>query len=173
MSDLYNIALTSPSQVKDICPEVPDSVDDSLMISWIIDEQEQQILNLLGCDLYQDILGQYSGNTLSTANNYIYNRFILRILAKRVVIRTLYASSYQIENSGVRKKVSEQSDYVDREELNTLVKIYKNDVDRISKDMIYYINKNITVYPLFTTSDYCDCGSKDRQTFSSVNIMGC
>ena len=46
MSDLYNIAIISPTLVKQTCPEVPDSVDDALMTSWIVDEKEQQIQKL-------------------------------------------------------------------------------------------------------------------------------
>lgn len=169
----YNIALINPSLVKKVCPEIPNSVDDALMVSWIIDVQESSILNLLGCDLYRDIVIQQSGNTFTADNRYLFDRFIVRILAKGVVIRTLYSASYQIENLGVRKKTSDQSDYADKEEINSLKQLYQNDIERLSKDMVLYMNENITKYPEFESSNFCvPCGAKDRQIFSSLKISG-
>ena len=135
----YNIILINPYIIKQICPELPDSVDDHLITGFIQDEQESHLQNLLGCDLYNEILFQQSGNTLTAANSYIFNRWIIRILSKRVMIRVLYSSTYQLENLGVRVKISDQSDPATPEQMNTLKQIYENDVDRLSKALVMYM----------------------------------
>jgi len=171
--ELFNINLVDPFVIKKISPEIPDSVDDALMAGFIIDVQEAFVETLLGCNLYNQILLEHSGNTLTTVNKYIYDRYIVKIIAKRVAIRTMYSSSYQFENGGIRVKESEQSRVADSNEIVALKQFYESESDRLSKDLVNYINYHIEDYPLFYTSTYYVCDCKTNSAFKTrIKIQG-
>lgn len=171
--DVYNVSLITPLRIKELCPEIPDTIDDALMTSCILDIQESHLQNLLGYCLYQNILIQYSSSTFTTPNQYIFDRFIERIIAKAVIAKSIYLISYQFENSGVIKKFSDQSNPLDKEELNSLKQLYLNDVDRLSKDLVYHMNTNISDYHNFMNTQYwVPSGPHERSMYSALNIMG-
>lgn len=170
-NELYNIQIISPYTIKKILPQLPSSIPDELMDASIIECQEQFILSVLGEDLYQQILLEHSGETLTTPNEYIYLRFIVKILSYRVVIKLIYDIQYQFEAAGVRIKTSDQSVPAERTEMIDLIHRYESTADSVSQSMILYINENITDYSLFLTSTYCTARS-DRTLYSRLNIGG-
>lgn len=172
-NELYNIQLVNPSIIKQIAPEIPKTVDDMLISGFIIDIQEAYIEPILGCELYQEILFQHSGNTLTDANKYIYNRFIVKIIAKRAAIRVMYSSQFQFENSGLRIKETDQSRPAELNEIATLKQFYESEGDRIAKDMGWYIYENISSYPKFYQSNWYTCNCKSDKAYSNrIKIMG-
>lgn len=171
--ELYNIQLISPSNIKSICPEIPKTVDDMLISGFIIDIQEAFVETILGCEMYQEILYQHSGGTMTAANQYIFDRFIVKIIAKRAAIRLMYASQFQFENSGIRIKDTDQSRAAELNELATLKQFYESECDRIAKDLGWYIFDNIASYPLFYKSVWYTCNCKSERAASTrIKIMG-
>jgi hypothetical protein len=163
--ELYNINLINASNIKAICPEVPKTVDDSLISGFIIDIQEAYVETILGCAMYQEILGQFSGGTMTALNQYIFDRFIVKILAKRAAIRLMYSSQFQFENAGLRVKESDQSRPAELNEIATLKQFYETEADRIGKDMALYIAENINDYPLFYESTFYQCNCKSQSAY--------
>lgn len=170
--ELYNIPLITAADIRSLSPELPVTVNDDMFSGFIVKEGDSYLQSFLGCEMYQEFLLQYSTSTLSATNLYLYNRYIKVLLVNRVMIKLFDAITYQAENSGVRVKITDQSREATIEEITRKIQIYQNYCDNYSQDMVRYINENITDYPLFYKSTYCDCKSKTNYMYGSFGIQG-
>jgi len=170
--EIRNYQLVDPYIIKKICPEITSSVDDSLISGFILDIQEAYIESILGETLYQEILGQHSGNTLTTANSYLYNTFITKIIAKRIAIRIMYSTTYQFENSGIRvKEGTGQSRSAEPSEIVTMKQFYESEADRISQNMLEFMYDNINDYKGFYNTPFYEERTQ-RSAFSRISFGG-
>jgi hypothetical protein len=169
--ELYNIPLITAQDVRDLTPEIPDTINDDMFSGFIIKEGDTYLQGFLGKEMYQEFLLQYSTNTLTVTNDYLYKRYIKTILVNRVTIKLFDSITFQPENSGVRVKITDQSREVTLDELTRKIQIYQNYCDNYSQDMVRYINENITNYPLFYKSTYCYCKDKINYQFGRFGMQ--
>ena len=149
-TDIENVLMLNETSLKLIVPEISPDVHPDFLSRSILMEQKKTIRPLLGYDLYNELCLQISGNTLTTENRYLLENYIVIILSLSVAKRVVLKTSYQIENSGLRKKFSDSSELATSEEISYYnTALYQDDIDHFINEMIKYIKINQSLYPLF------------------------
>lgn len=141
--------LITAQQLKSLISTINDNILDDYIETLIEIEQKKSIRPLLGYSYYNEIQEQLSGNTLTTDNEIIYDDYLKLILSYSVYKRLVVDMSYQLENSGLRKKYSDVSEVADPSELTYVRKMIQEDLDFYKTEMIKYIQENVSKYPLY------------------------
>ena len=139
---------------------ISGSVDTDKFIHFIKLAQEIHVRNYLGTDLYNKIsadivAGSLAGDYLSLVNDYIQDMLIHYAMSEYLPF-----AAYTISNGGVFKHESENSQTVEKNEIDTLIakerdyaEYYTNRfIDYMtynapSKFPEYYSNQNEEIYP--------------------------
>ena len=147
--DIFNVLLLTEASIKILIPEISPAMDGDLISRLISIEQNKTIRPLLGYTFYNELLTQVSGSTLTDANEYLLNNYIVMILALSVFNRLVITSSYQVENTGVRKKYSESSELASLQEQSYYRQQIQDDRDFWINEMVKFICDNQADYPLY------------------------
>jgi hypothetical protein len=145
----YYAPLISPTILKTLISEINNNISDDYIMTTIEMEQKKNIRPLLGYSFYNQIQEQYTGGTLTTANTIIYEDYVRVILAYLVYKRLINTMTYQLENSGLRKKYSDVSEVAEPNELVYIRKEIQDDIDYYKKEMVKYLCENSSSYPLY------------------------
>jgi len=87
--------------------------------------------------------------TLNTENEILYEDYIKMILAYSVYKRMIIDMTYQLENNGLRKKISDVSEVAEKDEMTYVRNQIQNDLEFYKTEMLKYINENQNDYPLY------------------------
>lgn len=170
-TNIYYPMLT-PEELKVLIPEVNNNIENSY-IEYNIELAQKQVMRpLLGYGLYNQILLELSGGTITdtgnTADNTIYNDYLKLILALSTYKRLVSSMHYHLENTGLRVKLTEVSDPTDLSQQSYYKNHIQNDIDFFKSELIEYICNNRTLYPLYfnDTDDRDDHTAKRNYTNS-------
>jgi len=143
--------LITAQQVKYQLPEINDAIPNELLTQNIQIVQRMNIRPILGYDWYEQLETQTSASTVSTANQYILDEYLYMIISLQVQKRLIMTNSYQLENNGLRTKLSDVSELADTQDLTYYRSDLQNDIDFLINEMIKYIDINQNDYPLFVS----------------------
>lgn len=148
--NIYYPMLTA-GEVKALIPEINNNISNEY-IDYNIELSQKKIMRpLLGYGLYNQILLELSGATISgnTADYIIYNDYLKIILALSTHQRLVSSMSYQLENNGLRIKISEVSNSTEMATQNYIKNNIQNDIDFFKGELVEYICNNRSDYPLY------------------------
>lgn len=148
--NIYYPMLTA-SEVKALIPEINNNISDEY-IEYNIELAQKKIMRpILGYGLYNQIVLEVSGGTISgnTADFIIYNDYLKIILALTTQQRLVSSMSYQLENNGLRIKISEVSNSTEMASQNYIKNNIQNDIDFFKSELVEYICNNRNDYPLY------------------------
>lgn len=143
--------IITAQQVKDTLPEVNDNIPDELIVQHIKIAQQMKIRPILGYDYLYELQTQVSGNSVTTANQFILDNYLYMILALHVQLRLTINNTYQLENAGLRLKLSDVSNVAETADINLYRTWVQNDIDFLVNEMIKFIDENQSDYPTFIT----------------------
>lgn len=143
--------LITSTEVKALIPEINSNIDNSYITYNIELAQKKWLRPLLGYGLYNQIVLEVSGGTISgnTADFIIYNDYLKIILALTTHQRLVSSMSYQLENNGLRIKISEVSNSTEMATQNYIKNNIQNDIDFFKSELVEYICNNRADYPLY------------------------
>lgn len=171
--NLYYPMLT-PIELKSLIAEVNNNIDESY-IEYNIELSQKKIMRpLLGYSLYNQILLEISGGTISgnTADYIIYNDYLKLILALATYQRLVTSMSYQLENNGLRIKVSETSDVSQVKDQVFIRNNIQNDIDFFKSELIDYLCENRASYPLYFNDTDARNDHMQKRTYGNTWTIG-
>jgi len=147
-TNIYHPMLT-PVELIALIPEVNNNLEQSYIEYNIQIAQKQIIRPILGYGLYNKIQLELSGGTISGQDEIIYNDYLKLILALSTFRRLVSSMSYNLENIGLRIKLSEVSDPTDLPQQSYYRNHIQNDIDFFKAELVEYICKNRNDFPLY------------------------
>jgi hypothetical protein len=145
---MNNTLLISEVQLKK-GTTINNNIDAEFIRAQIFYCQERFIKPVLGEDLYDEIVNQVSGSSLSSANQIIYNKYLVNALVNYTAGEVLPLIHYRIDNIGVHNRSDSNFQPVDHKEVEYLALQYKNQGAFFCEQLTKYLWDNQTTYPLY------------------------
>jgi len=144
---------------------ISGSTDTDNFIQFIKVAQQIDIQNLLGTDLYNKIsadivAGSLAGNYLSLVNTYVQPTLIWFAQMNYIPF-----AAYKITGKGVLKGTSEQSQTVDKNEVDYLVSKAREYANYYSTRLVDYLSFNDNLFPEYNTNSNSDIDPDTDTTF--------
>lgn len=153
------ILLLSATTIKQMVPEINNTIDNKLINNAIWFVQETLIKDTLSQLFYEDLLLQWSTPSgMTTAYTYLKTEFLDWILAWGVWKHLVITMSLQLNDSGLRLKVSEHSSAAETKDLSFMRDYIDNFIDAKRKVMYRYITDPAKPqdYPYYFTGRFPD-----------------
>jgi len=144
--------MLSATTVRQLCPQIALTVDDSLIYNQMILSQDTTIKNSLGHKWYYIMINNISGNTVSVVDQYLIDNFLSYILSYDILKQLVVTLSYQMNDAGLRVKTSDHSQLAETRDLSFYRTYIDNFIDSKREEMNRYIRHNAASYPYYFTS---------------------
>ena len=146
---MNTIKFITPAQVRSMCPQINQEIEDGLINDSITLMQEAVIKPTFGYDFYNELILQKSGGTYSTANKTLMDSYISWILSFAVWQNLVVSTSYQLNSSGLRLKTSDHSVLAESVDIQYCRSYTQNFIDSTRRSMFDYMEDNKTSYPTY------------------------
>ena len=142
------------------------NVDSELLEPFIMLAQNVHIEAVLGTLLYNEIVTQIQGNSLSVLNKTLIDDYVQPALVQWSMYEALPFINYKLTNKAISTKNSDNSDPIQLDELHYLRTNVRNVAEYMSERITKYLHKNEVEYPL-----YCDNTEIDEIRPSKSNYF--
>ena len=129
------------------------NVDTDKFIQFIKIAQEIHIQNYLGSKLYNKISADIIADSLTGDYLTLVNKYVQPMLIHYAMSDYLPFAAYQVKNGGVYKHQSENSESVDKGEIDYLVNKERDFAEYYTRRMIDYVTFNVSKYPEYNTNN--------------------
>lgn len=126
------------------------------VLPYLLLAQEYYFEPVLGTPLMTELKIQISTNTLTDANKALILK-IAPALAMYTDYLAVRSMAYQINDKGVTKSSSENSEPVNEKELSYLIHQYRENADMSMELLVRYLCRCQESYPLWRPEKECDC----------------
>lgn len=145
---MNNKLLITETQIKQ-GSTLNDNIDSEFLKAQIYYTQERFVQPLLGTDLYQEIINQYSANTLTALNQILLDNYIRFMLINYTAGEVIPLIHYRIDNIGVHNRSDTNFNPVQHTEVEYLCIQYKNQGAFYAEQLNNYLHEHEEDYPLF------------------------
>jgi len=132
------------------------NIDTDNFIQWVKLAQDIHIQNYLGTKLFNKINADVVANTLSGNYLMLLNVYIKPMLIHWSMVEYLPFAAYTIANKGIYKHGSENSQNVDKSEIDFLVEKERSIAQNYTRRFIDYMSFNNNLYPEYNTNSNAD-----------------
>jgi len=141
--------------------QISDNVPDKVINPYIIDAQFNDLQKLLGGDFYNDLIRNYADSkyvSLLNGGDYEYNGTTYTNVGLKAVISHYAYARYILLGSNIDTPfgfVTKDSDSSTQTDLSTKKTIYKENENlafNYWQNVLLFISRNASDYPLFTNS---------------------
>jgi hypothetical protein len=146
---------------------VDGNVDVDKFIQFIKISQQIHIQNYLGTALYDKISNDIIAGTLTGNYLFLVNEYIKDMLIHFAMVDYLPFAAYQVANGGVFKHISENSESVTKNEVDTLIDKHRNFAQFYTRRFIDYICFNNNLFP-----EYNENQNADMYPDTDANFVG-
>jgi hypothetical protein len=146
---------------------VDGNVDVDKFIQFIKISQQIHIQNYLGTALYDRISNDIIAGTLTGNYLFLVNEYIKDMLIHFAMVDYLPFAAYQVANGGVFKHISENSESVTKNEVDTLIDKHRNFAQFYTRRFIDYICFNNNLFP-----EYNENQNADMYPDTDANFVG-
>lgn len=146
------IPLTSEKYIKEETI-LHENVDSKLIRVAIRDAQEIHTRDKLGSALYDQILTEVSGASLTAANTTLLNTYIAPMQRYYVLMEVVVNLQFKLANSSVLIRDAENARPATANDLEMLEDKYATKADYYYRRLRKFICDNITDYPLYNSGD--------------------
>lgn len=119
-----------------------------------LEEAQSDLRELLGPEFYEQIDTQYTGQTLSTANDALYEGYVKQYLAWQAAYYSLGFSQADSTPTGIREFKDENSEILSDIKLHSFEKNVRRRAQRYKYDMLNYLNLQQSIdssaFPMYT-----------------------
>ena len=135
---------------------IDGNVDVDKFIQFIKIAQQIHIQNYLGTALYDRISADVIAGTLTGNYLFLVNEYIKDMLIHFAMVDYLPFAAYQVANGGVFKHISENSESVTKNEVDTLIDKHRNFAQFYTRRFIDYICFNNNLFPEYNANQNAD-----------------
>lgn len=135
---------------------VNGNIDPDKFVQWIKVAQDIHIQNYLGTKLFDKITNALVAGNLANPYLTLLNVYIKPMLIHWSMVEFLPFSAYTIANKGVYKHNSENSQNVDKEEIDFLVEKERSIAEHYTRRFIDYMCFNQSSFPEYNNNSNAD-----------------
>jgi hypothetical protein len=146
---------------------IDGNVDIDKFIQFIKISQQIHIQNYLGGALYNRISEDISNGTLADPYLSLVSDYIKDMLIHYAMVDYLPFAAYQVANGGVFKHVSENSESVTKNEIDTLIDKHRNFAQFYTRRFVDYMCFNSTQFPEYNKNQ-----NEDMYPDTDANFTG-
>ena len=128
---------------------INENVDSKLLEPTIINVQELYLYDVLGKDLYSEIITQVNASTVSSPNTILLNDYIEPYLINKVISEAVIDLNFKIRNKGIQTNSSDNGQPVGLNELSQMQGKYNNIAEGYKIKIQNFLLDNGTIYPLY------------------------
>lgn len=132
---------------------ISENVDPKILVPTIKEAQNIYILPLLGTNLYNDLVFNVSGNTLSSEYITLLNDYIAPCLVKYSVYECILPLSFKFQNKNIGIKSSEFSQQANMDDVRYLLDFTKSRAEWYAERVSRFLLANQTTYPKYLTQE--------------------
>lgn len=132
---------------------ISDNVDFKLISPIINIVQMIDIQQLLGTNLYNKIISDVNGNTLSGNYKTLVDDYVLPCMVFYIQSRIPYSLRFRFVNRGIVSKTGSDSTPISETEFNKLVDEQRNIAQSYGEIMVNYIKYNLNLFPEYSTNN--------------------
>jgi hypothetical protein len=147
------------------------SVDDNLIMPYILLAQDMNILPVLGTDLYEKLKSDVQGGSLTGAYKTLVETYIQPALVQ-FAFSTLapYLRLRFSNNSVVVMGATEQSSSASYDDIKPLMDTATDAAEFYRQRLIDYIRNNQSSFPEFSTNSGADLDPTTNNYFAGINL---
>ena len=147
------------------------SVDDNLIMPYILLAQDMNILPVLGTDLYEKLKSDVQGGSLTGAYKTLVETYIQPALVQ-FAFSTLapYLRLRFSNNSVVVMGATEQSSSATYDDIKPLMDTATDAAEFYRQRLIDYIRNNESSFPEFSTNSGADLDPTTNNYFAGINL---
>lgn len=146
------------------------SVDDDLLLPYILMSQDRYILPVLGTDLYNKLISDVNNDTLT--GNYLT---LLQTYIQPALVQFSYAVilpflRLRMVNNAIVTMSSEQGGSVSHEDLKPLINSAMDMGEFYRERLIDYIRNNTGLFPEYSTNTGADLNPTTQNYYAGLNL---
>jgi hypothetical protein len=146
------------------------NIDTDKFVQFIKIAQDIHIQNYLGTKLLNKIKADIVADTLSGNYLSLLNTYIKPMLIHWAMVEYLPFAAYTIANKGVYKHGSENSESVDKNEVDFLVQKERSIAEHYTERFIAYIRNNNSLFPEYNQNSNGDMNHDSDSIFIGWHI---
>lgn len=146
---------------------INDNVDMKIITPTIEDVQRLYVEDVLGTQLFNQILSQIGSSTVSANNQTLLDSYILPFMKYYVLMEVSPVFKLRYMNKGLMVKSSENSQPASQEEMLYIMDRWRDNGQKLANKCTAYLAENTTTYPLFLTNYHYYESQPNKNNFSS------
>ena len=147
------------------------SVDDNLIMPYILLAQDMNILPVLGTDLYEAIKTKINGGTLTGDYKTLMETYIQPALVQFSFSQLApYLRLRFVNNAVVVMGATEQSSSATYDDIKPLMDTATDAAEFYRQRMIDYLRNNSSSFPEYTSNTGSDLDPTTRNYYSGINL---
>jgi len=123
------------------------NIDSDKFIQFISIAQEMHVIEYLGTRLYERLQDDIINDSLNADYQKLLETYVKPLTIHWALVEYMSFAPYQVTNKGVYKHISETSDSVSVEEVNSLVEKHRDIAQNYTRRFIDFMIYNQTTYP--------------------------
>jgi hypothetical protein len=143
------------------------NVDIDKFIQFVLIAQDIHLQNYLGTQLLEKIQSDILANTLSGNYQLLVEKYLKAMLIHWAMVEYLPFAAYTIANAGVYKHTSENSENVEKNEVDFLIEKERSIAQNYTERFLDYISFNQDLFP-----EYNDNSNGDMYPDTRNNYQG-
>jgi hypothetical protein len=143
------------------------NVDIDKFVQFVLIAQDIHLQNYLGTQLLEKIQSDILANTLSGNYQILVEKYLKAMLIHWAMVEYLPFAAYTIANAGVYKHTSENSENVEKNEVDFLIEKERSIAQNYTERFLDYISFNQDLFP-----EYNDNSNGDMYPDTRNNYQG-
>jgi hypothetical protein len=146
------------------------SVDDNLLLPYILMAQDRYILPILGTDLYDKLISDIQGSSLAGDYLTLLQTFIQPCLVQFSFSTVLPFLRLRFVNNSVVTMDSEQGTSVSHEDLKPLINASMDQGEFLRERLIDYIQNNTSSFSEYSSNTGSDLQPTTQNYYAGLNL---
>jgi hypothetical protein len=128
---------------------INENVDSKLLQPTLIMVQDIYLKQVIGKDLYAELITQVNAESVSALNTTLLTDYIQPYLINKVVSELVIDVNYKIKNKALMVGSSDNGQPLDTSGMSIIQTKYRNIAENYRVNLVDYLLDNYTDYPLF------------------------
>jgi len=146
------------------------SVDDNLLLPYILMAQDRYILPVLGTDLNDKLISDIQGSSLAGAYLTLLQTYIQPSLVNYAFATVLPFLRLRMVNNSIVTMSSEQGSSVSHGDLKPLINASIDQAEFYRERLIDYIRNNTSSFPEYQTNTGADITPTTQNYYAGLNL---
>jgi hypothetical protein len=128
---------------------ISENLDNKLLEPTIITVQDLFLKDILGKDLYAEIISQVNANTVTALNQTLLNDYVEPYLINKVISESVIDLTFKLRNKAIMTTGSDNSQIASLTDLTKVQGQYNNRAEGYRKILVDFMCESNDDYPLY------------------------